>query len=101
MDIVKINKIEKEFAIMTKRAMKKEEESDAPKKDEMRESRLLLLKDKTPALNRKNNQNLLSNLVLYHPLDETSGSKKNKKIVNIPQSNISGVSPLKHKNSDK
>lgn len=36
----------------------------------MRESRLLLLKDKTPpALNRKNNQNLLSNLVLYNPTD--------------------------------
>lgn len=67
----------------------------------MRESRLLLLKDKTPALNRKNNQNLLSNLVLYHPLDETGGGKKNKRQVNIPQSNISGVSPLKHKISEK
>lgn len=58
------------------------------------------MKDKTPALLKKNNQqNLLSNLVLYHPLDElaSSGNKKNKKI-SIPQSNISsGLSPLKHK----
>lgn len=67
----------------------------------MRESRLLLLKDKTPALNRKNNQNLLSNLVLYHPLEETSSGKKVKKLASIPPSNISGISPLKHKISDK
>lgn len=41
-----------------------------PSRDEMRESRLLLLKDKTPApKNKSNNQNLLSNLVLYHPPD--------------------------------
>lgn len=33
----------------------------------MRESRLLLLKDKTPVNNKKNNKNLLSNIVLYHP----------------------------------
>jgi hypothetical protein len=59
---------------------------------------LLLLKDKTPpALSRKNNnQNLLSNLVLYSPLDESMG-KKGKKGVNIPLSNISGVSPLKRR----
>jgi hypothetical protein len=64
----------------------------------MRESRLLLLKDKAPAaLNRKNNQNLLSNLVLYNPMDEIMVGKKGKKGVNIPLSNISGMSPLKHK----
>ena len=61
----------------------------------MRESRLLLLKDKTPVQNKKNNnnQNLLSNLVLYHPVEPSS---KKKKVVNIPQSNIS-VSPNKQK----
>lgn len=60
----------------------------------MRESRLLLLKDKTPAPYRKaNNQNLLSNLVLYHPLEESS---KKKKLVKIPQANIS-VSPVKNR----
>lgn len=59
----------------------------------MRESRLLLLKDKTPANNKKNNnQNLLSNLVMYHPPED---GKRNK-IVNIPQSNISS-SPTKRK----
>lgn len=57
----------------------------------MRESRLLLLKDKAPAANKKNNQNLLSNLVMYHPPEITK-----KKKVNIPQSNIS-TSPAKLK----
>ena len=61
----------------------------------MRESRLLLLKDKTPIPNKKN-QNMLSNLVLYHPNEDS----KKKKVVQIPQSNIS-VSPSKPKKPQK
>jgi hypothetical protein len=59
----------------------------------MRESRLLLLKDKTPNP-KKNNQNLLSNLVMYNP------PEIKKKKVNIPTSNIS-LSPTKLKKIEK
>ena len=55
----------------------------------MRESRLLLLKDKTPNL-KKNNQNLLSNLVMYNP------QEVQKKKINIQTSDIS-LSPAKLK----
>ena len=67
-DIAKIDKIEKEFSILTKRNEKEEvkqvkESEKKGNKDEMRESRLLLLKNITPQPIRKQNTNLLSSLV--------------------------------------
>lgn len=67
-DIAKIDKIEKEFSILTKRNEKEEvkqvkESEKKGSKDEMRESRLLLLKNITPQPIRKQNMNLLSSLV--------------------------------------
>jgi hypothetical protein len=94
-DIAKIDKIEKEFSILTKRNDKEEHkvgrERESEKKgtkDEMRESRLLLLRNITPLPARKQNANLLSSLVEYN-------NKPNKKIT-IPSSNIS-ISPSKQK----
>lgn len=63
---------------------------------------MLLLKDKAPpALNRSHNENLLSNLVLYNPSEEPIGSKRSRKAINIPQANITGLSPTKQRVGDR
>jgi len=47
-DISKINKIEKEYAQMTKRKEEQYQDPPEPKSDELRESKLLLLKNIAP-----------------------------------------------------
>ena len=88
-DINQINKIEKEFSQMTKR---KEETLDPhqPKQDELRESKLLLLKNMRTPPKKKPDANRLSSLVEYSP--EPSRTRNPV----IPSSNIS-VSPGKAK----
>lgn len=67
-DISKINKIEKEYAQMTRRKEDHDYEHPEHKNDELRESKLLLLKNITPQSPKKNTQlNRLSNLVEYSP----------------------------------
>lgn len=87
-DISKINKIEKEYAQITKRR-EKDDDHKSISQDEMRESKLLLLKNIAPVAPKKNNQvNLLSSLVEY-------GAPKMKQAV-ISANNLS-VSPSKYR----
>lgn len=61
----------------------------------MRESKLLLIKNLTPAQPKKNNNiNMLSNLVYY------SNDQNKMKTANIPTGNIS-LSPTKYKKIEK
>lgn len=64
-DINKINKIEREYKQITTRH---EEDHKEPTRDEMRESKLLLLKNIAPVPTKRQNQlSLLSSLVEYSP----------------------------------